>query len=194
MKLHLPSRLRKALLACLAAMAVPSVPVTVASGSALVGGGAFVSFMLAQQAKAAEADDDAGPLSTDSVEDDSASPSESEDALLGDDSDVEEIAGDADNLVSGVLGDDASSLSLDQLAALAAVDAVYGDAGIAPYAGNLTPRPLPAEPRWKRSTGRARVMSLGQLLLQRLTIMVMMALPRIRVSMIWGKRFILPTI
>ena len=47
MKLHLPSTLRKALLACLAAFALPvSLPVT-------IGTGALISFLASQQAEAA---------------------------------------------------------------------------------------------------------------------------------------------
>ena len=136
MKLHLPTHLRKALLACLAALAMHSLPVTVASGSALIGGGALVSFILGQQAKAAAADDEDGPLSTDSMVDDSASPGDAEaEVQLGTDSDVEEIAGDTDNLISGVLGEDDATLTLEQLAALAEADAVFGEAGITSYTG-----------------------------------------------------------
>ena len=51
MKLHLPSGLRKALLACLAALAFPAF--TVSSGAALFGGVAF-SFLAGQQALAQE--------------------------------------------------------------------------------------------------------------------------------------------
>lgn len=53
MKLHLPSGLRKALLACLAAFAMPAF--TVSSGAALFGGVAF-AFLTGQQASADDAD------------------------------------------------------------------------------------------------------------------------------------------
>ena len=57
MKLHLPSRLRKALLACIALLASHTLPVTVAAGS-LASSGALVSFLMGQQAVAQEGDDD----------------------------------------------------------------------------------------------------------------------------------------
>ena len=53
MKLHLPSGLRKALLACLAALAMPAF--TVSSGAALFGGVAF-SILTAQHAAAQASD------------------------------------------------------------------------------------------------------------------------------------------
>lgn len=53
MKLHLPSGLRKSLLACLAALALPSLPVTLSSASALLSGAAVFSFVAADQAVAA---------------------------------------------------------------------------------------------------------------------------------------------
>ena len=116
MKLHLPSRLRKALLACLAAMAMHSLPATVASGSALIGGGAFVSFILSQQAKAADDDGDADQLSANSA--------------------VSEDADEVDILDSAVLGEEESEL-VELI-----TDAVYGDAGIAPYTGEYGTAPI----------------------------------------------------
>ncbi|MCH5284980.1 MAG: hypothetical protein J1E42_05205 [Akkermansiaceae bacterium] len=57
MKLHLPSSLRKALLACIATIAAHTLPVTVAAGS-LATSGALITFLLGQQTLAAEADDE----------------------------------------------------------------------------------------------------------------------------------------
>ena len=116
MKLHLPSRLRKALLACLAAVALHSLPATFASGSALIGSGALVSFMLSHQAMAADVEDDADQLT--------------------DDSTVSEDADELDILDSAVLEDVDS-----ELFALTS-DAVYGDAGISPYAGEYDIAPF----------------------------------------------------
>lgn len=56
MKLHLPSNLRKALLACLSALAARFLSVTVSSGSALIAAATLTFSLPSQQALAAEAD------------------------------------------------------------------------------------------------------------------------------------------
>ena len=52
MKLHLPSGLRKSLLACLAALSLPALSLTLSSASSLLGGAALVSFFAAEQVSA----------------------------------------------------------------------------------------------------------------------------------------------
>ena len=57
MKLHLPSSLRKALLACISALAAHALPVTVSTGT-FAASGALISFLSTQQSIAAEDDED----------------------------------------------------------------------------------------------------------------------------------------
>ena len=122
MKLHLPSSFRKALLACLASLAVSAFSVTVSTGSALIGGTALISFLAGQQAAAEDDDDEWHPYA-------SVSADASWDANWGTEIDTEPSS---DQLVQKALTRDENAITLlesasfpDSVLSLSAADSGY---------------------------------------------------------------------